>query len=547
MILAVAIAAALVLAACGEKEGKKAEEPKAEEPTAKENSGTPTAKEGPVTEKPAAGEDKPEKTATATATETAPETATEAAKATETATYDLVKPVEEASRYLPDGLLAIAVLDLSAIDHLASAILPTGALFTLPEEKQKALEEELVAYHKKKLGFAVRKLDSVVLFASATGDVGILVKGVIEEAEAGAPKTEEVEGHRLIQLGQPRDLSIFSIKDFGVGLYVPKAVSLADYLRTAVERKEGLDRFAAFKKDLGSRTDSWYMTVIDFTNPIFTMIWPADAPVARPNRGIIAFKNTGLVVEIEAGKKCLDDIDKWVKLGREQGKMLITQAKAKLDSLEVAQGTAVIFADALFDEAFNSLAPKRSEGRMTLDLDLQVWGALPVIGILSSVAIPAFIKYMRKAKTSEAIDQLDKIVKGAVHYYSMPRVDTMGNRVPAQFPPSVAATPAPGTCCGALGGADTDGNDKCDVNIAAWSNETWNALNFHMSDQHYFTYEFKNNGLTGADAQFEAIAYGDLDCDGVKSTFARTGKGSEPYPGEFSVELGYLFTENETE
>lgn len=539
LVLAMAAAVALFTAACGEKT---------------EDNSTPTAKEGPA-EEPKAKEDKAEKPATETAKPAEPETPAKPEKSAETekpaeaakpAGYDLVKPLGDAARYLPDGLVAIAVLDFTAVDNLASAFLPGGVLLKLSEEKQKALEEKLAEYHKKKLGFAVRQVDSAVLFVTATADIGVLFKGVVELADGG-PKPEIVAGHRLIQLGQPRDISLFIIEDFGVGMFVPKSTPLENYLTISADRKDSPERYAAFKKDLGSRTDAWMMTVIDFTNPLIAMVWPADAPVARPDRGIISFKNTGLAVDLEAGEKCLDDIDKWVNLGKEQASIAIAQAKAKLDDLEVAEGTAVILADALFEDAFNALAPKRSEGKMTLDMDLELWGAMPIIGILASVAVPAFIKYQRRAKTTEAIDQLDKIVKGSVVYYSTPRVDTSGNRVPAQFPPSVPATPAPGTCCGSLGGPDADGDDRCDVNAAAWANDTWFALHFHMSDQHHYTYEYKSSG-TGENATFEAIAYGDLDCDGVKSTFARTGKGKKSEYGGFEVDLDlHMFKENETE
>lgn len=542
LVLAALTALALVLAACGETEGKKGEEAK-EAQKAPPVEGEAKTAPAVVPAEPVPAEAVPAEAVPAEAPAATVNAAVEAAPLA----YDLAKPLAEAGRYVPDGLIAVSVVDFSAVDNMISTFLPGGELFKIPDEKRKALEEELAAYHKKKLGFAVRRVDSAVIFVTATGDLGILIKGVIEEAEDTANEAKQVEGHRMIELGQPPDLRVFSIKDFGVGLYTPKTTSLEDYLRASLERKTNPERFAAFNKDLSSRTDAWFMTVVDFTNPLIAMVWPPDAPVARPDRGIIAFKNTGLVVELEAGKQCLDDIDNWVNMGKAQGKLAISMAKSKLDELEVAEGTGVIIADALFEDAFNSLAPKRSEGKMTLELDLELWGAMPIIGILSAVAIPAFIKYQRRAKTSEAIDVLDKIYKGAADYYATPRVDENGNRVEPHFPPSVGPTPPPGTCCGSLGGMDMDGNDMCDVNPDAWANETWAALKFRITDQHYFTYEFKSNGKTGTEAAFEAVAYGDLDCDGVRSTFMRSGKGIQESPGEYWVESGHLYTENETE
>ena len=174
LMLAVALAATvLVFAACGDKEGKKAEEPKAEEPKAEEPKAEEPKAEEPEAEEPKAEEPKAE--------EPKAEDKTPAPEESK-AGYDLVKPLAEAAGYVPDGLVAMAVVDFSAVDNLAEALLPGGELLKMSQQKQKALEEELAAYHKKKLGFAVRQVDSAVLFVTATADVGILLKGVIEEA-----------------------------------------------------------------------------------------------------------------------------------------------------------------------------------------------------------------------------------------------------------------------------------------------------------------------------------------------------------------------------
>jgi prepilin-type N-terminal cleavage/methylation domain-containing protein len=42
-----------------------------------------------------------------------------------------------------------------------------------------------------------------------------------------------------------------------------------------------------------------------------------------------------------------------------------------------------------------------------------------IIGVLASVAIPAFLKYIRRAKTAEATGSLRKIYDGIVSYTSV--------------------------------------------------------------------------------------------------------------------------------
>ena len=121
-------------------------------------------------------------------------------------------------------------------------------------------------------------------------------------------------------------------------------------------------------------------------------------------------------------------------------------------------------------------------------------------------------------RTSEAMKQLDKIMKGASVYYTMPHVTSEGRKLPCQFPASGKSTPA-ATCC-TKGGADKDGDNRCD-NYSVWDKEPWSSLNFQMVDQHHYVYEVKSSG-TLKDAKMEIFAYGDLDCDGKMSTFKRT-------------------------
>ena len=149
-----------------------------------------------------------------------------------------------------------------------------------------------------------------------------------------------------------------------------------------------------------------------------------------------------------------------------------------------------------------------------------------IIAILAVVAVPAFIKYMRRAKTTEAIDQLDKIYKGASIYYTTPHVMSNGStKLDCQFPADQGQTPVEANCCSTNGGTiDSDKDDRCDSDPNVWTTDTWSALNFQMTDQHYFLYAFDSEGVLAA-ATFTATANADLDCDGTFSTFQRMAFG----------------------
>lgn len=160
-----------------------------------------------------------------------------------------------------------------------------------------------------------------------------------------------------------------------------------------------------------------------------------------------------------------------------------------------------------------------------------------IIGVLSTVAIPSFMKYIRRAKTTEAALSIRKIFDGAVSYYESEHATSSGAILPKQFPAAVTTpTPTLGTCCASPG-------QKCAPSATYWSGQTWQALNFSVDDPHYYSYSFPSSG-TGVNAVFDATANGDLDCDSVYSTFSR--RGSVDSTGNVTGGSG-LFSRNDIE
>jgi prepilin-type N-terminal cleavage/methylation domain-containing protein len=146
-----------------------------------------------------------------------------------------------------------------------------------------------------------------------------------------------------------------------------------------------------------------------------------------------------------------------------------------------------------------------------------------IILVLAAVAIPSFMKYLTNAKTAEARIQIEKITMGARAYYLDSFASKSGGSIiERQFPATVGMTPAV-TCCAEKG-------RKCLPNAAIWDNPSWVALSYSMDDAHNYRYEFISSGTSTASA-FTARAKGDLDCDGLESTFemyGTIGAGGEP-------------------
>jgi type IV pilus assembly protein PilA len=169
---------------------------------------------------------------------------------------------------------------------------------------------------------------------------------------------------------------------------------------------------------------------------------------------------------------------------------------------------------------------------------IEIMIVVAIIGILAAVAIPAFMKYIRRSKTVEASNNIRKMYDSSISYFETEHADLAQTILARQFPASQAATPGVNPCCGQPG-------DKCDPAAAApkWKTATWSSLNFSVDDPFYFWYTYDSAGVDKA-SNFSAWAFGNLDCDATYSTFMRGGKidaNNNPTGGSG------LFTKNEIE
>src|SRR4051812_3809084 len=162
-----------------------------------------------------------------------------------------------------------------------------------------------------------------------------------------------------------------------------------------------------------------------------------------------------------------------------------------------------------------------------------------IIGVLAAVAIPAFLKYIRRSKTAEATMNLRKMYDGAVAYYVGEHADINGVIANKQFPASAPTVPSLATLTATMQAGLRYTSSPTD-----WKQGGWASLDFSVADPQYFAYTFNNTSTgTGVNAGAEMVANGDMNANKVYSWFQRDMHGTlEGVQGGTS-----MYTSNEIE
>jgi type IV pilus assembly protein PilA len=144
--------------------------------------------------------------------------------------------------------------------------------------------------------------------------------------------------------------------------------------------------------------------------------------------------------------------------------------------------------------------------------------------------VPTFVREIHASRFVEPVDGLQRMGASAVAYARV-------HPVAQAFPPSVGLTPP------------APPRGRCEVDApATWDQPTWQALQFRPSSEgapHCFAFGFEST-LSSTRSVFRADAHGDLDGDGLPSTFEITGHDVEGDPEGPVLDRG-MFVDSEVE
>jgi type IV pilus assembly protein PilA len=195
-----------------------------------------------------------------------------------------------------------------------------------------------------------------------------------------------------------------------------------------------------------------------------------------------------------------------VGLALSQLKMAHDQAMAREDG-DFANDLGVVIGYHQLAAFWKEFQPKLEGDKLVCRYQLpQVKTAgmiMPLVGIGAAVAIPAFMKYIRRSKTVEATMNVRRLADGAA-----------GMMTEKKKPPKSTQWTPSASCCGKPG-------DKCAPDPTLWKSEPWSSLGFSVDDPFQYQYRVTSSGK-GPKASITVEARGDLDCDGQWSSFKRT-------------------------
>jgi type IV pilus assembly protein PilA len=174
----------------------------------------------------------------------------------------------------------------------------------------------------------------------------------------------------------------------------------------------------------------------------------------------------------------------------------------------------------------------RSRGARAAFTLIELMIVVAIIGILSVLAAYGVRKYIASAKTAEARNGLGRLASAAViafeHEHMATPVLTVGSSTAlTRAMCKSASAPVPGSV-GVVAGRKYQ-SSLADWNTDAVGGSGFACLHFTIDQPQYYMYNYVASGSSNPGDSFIVTANGDLNGDGVASTFQLSGSINASY------------------
>jgi prepilin-type N-terminal cleavage/methylation domain-containing protein len=169
--------------------------------------------------------------------------------------------------------------------------------------------------------------------------------------------------------------------------------------------------------------------------------------------------------------------------------------------------------------------PSRRRGFTIIEL----LNTLSIVAILSALAMYGVGRYVRHAKTLEALGSVHAMGQAAVSYFNDSDATQPAGGAEAavhamrHFPPSSRAS------------VPKDRDDvrgkRYQSTHADWSPSPWRELNFSIPTPQFYRYSFESSG-TGKASTASALAEGELDGSGAESSYRQRVMVNDKFEAE---------------
>jgi type IV pilus assembly protein PilA len=174
-----------------------------------------------------------------------------------------------------------------------------------------------------------------------------------------------------------------------------------------------------------------------------------------------------------------------------------------------------------------NLSKKTKEGFTLIELMIVV----AIVGVLAVLAVYGVRKYLANAKTAEARNSLGQLAKDAAT-----AVEREKGTIAILTPGGSSSLLRSFCDSGIQIPTNVPAGQKYQSQKAEWNTgnaiQGWQCLKFSLEEPQYYAYTYNCSGTSASTGGFTAQAFGDLNGDGIASTFTVQGSA---YAGSVAI------------